>query len=219
MRGWRHWAMIGGGVFVLWPLVQPVQASSVMPNDYSYGEKAAYSTETRQEYLSRGQEFIRDYVRNELLKIMAANGVVVDNETLATGVSVDVKKYYADPSFPVDTQVRVYADQDFSHYQNSHFLPVEMEVASGCAFRENFKLHATVTAPWNKVASLNVGSEIIWNKEISSTMQYRLNNSSHAYDGFNVGLGFKLQDWQMTLSYDLTSDFAFFQHLRLSRNF
>jgi len=201
-------------------LVASIWAGDLHPDSYSYGDSRSLPTEDRREYLSQGQVYLRNFIREQLLKFMAENGMPIDEEKLHDAVSMDVTRLYADPGSSLQTRIHVYADSRLdSYYGVGRFLPVEIEVDSSYHLQDNLKLKAKMEAPFNSVTVLNLGSEFLWENGVSSIRGDRLSTGSQVYDGFNLGLAFQMSNWRVKLDYDLTPDFVSFNHLNFSTNF
>jgi len=185
-----------------------------------YGETMEAPTEVKRQFLSRGQEYLREYFREQMIRNMAVRWLVVDPQRIRAGVAVNLDDFYNDIKIPLQAQMRIYADEDLNHYINcGRFLPIEVEMDSSLSLVPNFKLKAKLQAPFDDVMRLQFGSQIDWSQSLHSSIQYQLRNNSQVYDGIILAVGMKILDWRWKLNYEITADWVRSQYISLASDF
>ncbi|MCK5218651.1 hypothetical protein KAR10_03965 [bacterium] len=186
-----------------------------------YGEEIQVPEEVKQHYLSQGQEYLRGYLKNKMLGVVASKWLPVDWHKLQTLAAVELNDFCKDAyNLPLRAQVRVYAEEDIKQYYNcGRFWPVEIEIDSSYRLMPFFKLEAKLEAPFNDLLRFQIGSEIQWSEVITSHLQYRLCNAGRSYDGMNIWWGLNIMDWKVSLNHDLTPEFHQIHRISLAKKF
>ena len=185
-----------------------------------YGETIEASEEVKHHYLSRGQEHLREYFREQLIREIGVSWLAMDMQNMQTGVAMDINTLYQNLEIPIHMKMRVYADEDLNKYLNcGRFLPVEIEVDSTYCVNSKLKLKAKVEAPFDDVMRFQFGSQVDWSDDLHSSIEYQLSNASQVYDGVTIGVGWCIRKWRWRLNYEITADFEQIQHISLAGDF
>lgn len=187
-----------------------------------YGEKVEVSEAEKNHLLSSGQEYIRYYLRDEMLRSMAGRWLAVDDKTLHTGFKFDLHEFYQKTPGKAAFRAEMcfYADEDLQKYMNcGYFLPVEIEIDSSLMILPNMEVKAKIEAPFDDVMRFQLGSKIDWNQKVSSSIQYRLSNSSQSYQGLTLGMGIQFLSWRCKVNYELTAEMNQVQHFSIAKDF
>ncbi len=185
-----------------------------------YGETLEAPEAVKEHYLSQGQEYARNYLREKMLELMAVEWLALDLETMQAGVAVQLNDWYDLSDLPLETQVRLLANENLNEYLDcGRFLPIEIQMDSTFTVNPHLTLIAKMKAPFDDVLRVQFGPRFDWTHNISSSLEYHVCNNSQGYDGLTMGLGFKARDWRLKLSYEVTADFVQMQHVGLARNF
>lgn len=186
-----------------------------------YGEKIQVPEEVKQHYLSKGQEYLRSYLKDKMLGVVASQWLQVNWHEMQTLAAVKLNDFCKDAyNLPLSAQVRVYAEEDIKQYYNcGRFWPVEIELDSSYMLMPFLKLKAKLEAPFNDLVRFQIGSEIQWSEGITSHLQYRLCNAGRSYDGMNICWGLNIMDWKVSLNYDLTPEFYQLHRISLAKKF
>lgn len=195
-----------------------------------YGETVAVPEPVKQHYISRGQEYLRGYLRDQMLHAVerywqTSNWLYMDWKGQQAGVGVNMTPVTASNGnqhvfFPLESSFRIHADEDLNRYMEcGRFLPVEIEVNSALTINESIKVNAKLEAPFDDFIRIHFGSEINWSSVFQSRIQYSLANRQEVYDGLNLGMGVNLDHWYLSFNYDVSSDYVQLQYLSLARRF
>jgi hypothetical protein len=185
-----------------------------------YGESIEASEDDKNHYLSRGQEYLREYFREQMIREIGVAWLAMDVQNMQTGVAVDLNSFYQGIEIPLHTQMRVYADEDLNNYLNcGRFLPVEIEMDSTYSISSKFKIKAKVEAPFDDVMRFQLGSQIDWTNVLNASIQYQLSNASDVYDGVSMGIGWHVRNWRWRVNYEITAEYEQIQHISLASDF
>ena len=195
------------------------QAMSVQ-KAYLYGETLEAPEAVKEQYLSQGQEYAREYLRDKMLQLMAVELHALDLETMRAGVALQLDDLYDRADLPLEVQVRLLADEDMNQYLDcGRFLPIEIEMDSAFTVNSHLTMIAKLGARFDDVMRVQFGPRIDWTYNFSSSLEYNVANNSQGYDGLTLGMGFQAKDWRLKFSYEVTADYVQMQHVGLARNF
>lgn len=182
-------------------------------------EKPTWTPETRDQYLCAGKEYLRSYMRQNLVRFMADQGMLADESDAPASASIDLAEFYR-VDFLLGTKVRFMADDDLQNYLFcGRFLPVKIEMESSWPLWKDIQLRARMQAPFNDLLKVEVGSSFAGPGPLTSKLLYTFANSSQVYAGMNIGLGMELQPWHLEYECHLTPGTAQMQRLTLDRSF
>ncbi|MBN1595603.1 hypothetical protein JW933_06735 [candidate division FCPU426 bacterium] len=191
-----------------------------LQNAQLYGEPLKASDDFRNHMLSRGQDYLRAYLREQMLSTVAVNWLAIDEHTMQAGVAFELSEFYESFNLPIMAQMRIYADEDLGRYLScGRFLPIQVEMDSAYTLGPNFQFKAKVEAPLDDVLRFTFGSQIDWSHSLFSSVQYQLSNDSTVYDGVVFGLGWRFYSWRWKMNYEVTADMIQIQHMSLATDF
>ncbi len=205
-----------------------VSAETFRANDLQtaslYGEQQTITESDRHTYLSRGQEYLRQYVQDNLRRFMSDSGVSMDLSHMQATATLDLQKLNpaqdTTNALPLEAKLRIWADEDLNNYLFcGRFIPLRMEMESLYHLGDTMDVSARVFAPFNDVMRLEVGSRYHWSEQVISRWQYTLRNDSEVRGNMNLGLGIQWADWQVALDYDMTPQFTQQQRISIGKNF
>ncbi len=219
------WIIVFIGLWLSTSYAESYQQIMAIQHAQLYGDKIALPDTSRQQVVSQGQEYIRNMLREQMLKSVPRawlNGSwLLSNEDQAhAGVETNLTRKLWGNDWPMDMVVRVYADEDINHYLTCGWcLPVEMEMETSYQMTKQVRLNAKVDAPLNSLLRLQVGSEMTWSDLISSHFTYSVSNGSESYDGVSLAIGVNLSSWKLKFNYDMDAHFTQLHYLSLARKF
>jgi hypothetical protein len=191
-----------------------------------YGERQAPPESVRHEYLSQGQDYLRQYVRENLRRFISDSGVALDINEMQASATVNLNTLAlpgpagAQASIPVENKFRIWAAEDLNDYLHcGRFVPLHLELESQYHMGSNLDFSARLRAPLDNVMQIELGSQFHWTEEVVSRWQYTMHNNSELYGNLNLGLGIQWRDWQVALDYDVTPQLIQQQRLSLGKNF
>jgi hypothetical protein len=195
-----------------------------LPAPATYDNQPAISDSARHEYVSQGQDYLRQYVRENLRRFISDSGILaMDSKDLQTAATLNLSTLAAAPSSAPtlwENKVRVWATEDLNEYFTcGRFVPMCMEMESNYKLSRTLDLSARVRAPFNNVLQVDLGSSMHWTSQVSSHWQYSLQNDTQVFGNFNVGLGFQWFNWQASLDCDLTQQHTQQQRFMVGKSF
>ncbi|NTV51604.1 MAG: hypothetical protein HGA76_01120 [Candidatus Firestonebacteria bacterium] len=193
-----------------------------LPSPSVYGDQPAPSESTRHEYVSQGQDYLRQYVRENLRRLVSETGILTMEATdMQTAATVNLATLApATAALPWETKVRLWAAENLNDYLNcGRFIPLRMEMESNYKLTPGVDFSARVRAPFNNVLQVDLGSQMQWSSLVSSHWQYSLQNDAQVSGNFNVGLGMQWSEWQASLDFDLTPQRTQQQRFTVGKNF
>jgi hypothetical protein len=190
----------------------------------TYDNQPVISDSARHEYVSQGQDYLRQYVRENVRRFISDSGILaMENSDMQTAATINLTNLTSSPSaavIPWETKVRLWAAEDMNEYLKcGRFIPVRMEMESAYKATPVLDFSARVRAPFNNVLQMDLGSQMHWTSAVSSHWQYSLQNDTQVFGNFNVGLGFQWLNWQASLDCDLTPQRTQQQRLTLGKTF
>ena len=192
----------------------------VHPAGYGTSERFEITESDKEHYLSRGQEFLREYMREQVLRFAADHGVPLQEYDYRPGASLDVSRWLHRDDARLQTRFRVLADEDLQKYfQGDGLWPVWMEVESSFRANDAWKLGVLMRAPLDDLLTMEFSSRLRLSETIETRLQWRLKNTGNVYDGLDVGLGWRWSAWCLTWDCGLTEDFRQRQRLSIARFF
>lgn len=185
-----------------------------------YGDQVEVSEAQRHHLLSRGQEYLRYYLRDEMLRNMAGRWLAIETHTMQTGFKFELQDFLHGTEKAFTAEMRIYADEDLNKYlECGYLLPIEVEMDSFLRIGPNVQLQAKVEVPFDNVMRFQLGSKVDWNQSFYSSIQYRLSNSSDIYEGLTMGTGLRFSNWRCKVNYEIAADMTQIQHLSIARDF
>jgi hypothetical protein len=205
-------------------LAGQVYAESVRGLDFRAagynGEQPVPSESMKHEYLSRGQDYLRQYLRDNLRRFVLDSGVQVDVDTMQTAATVNLSDLQPGKPLPLETKMRIWAAENVNDYMTcGRFVPLRLELESSYCVNPGMEMSARVKAPFDNLLQLELGSQMHWSEQIVSHWKYTLHNATQIYGGFNIGLGIQLADWRVALDYDMTPEWIQQQRITFDKNF
>ena len=182
-------------------------------------DRPAVSETARQHYQSLGQDYLRTYLRENVQRFMADNGVAVDPDEIKTVASVNLTRLYSFNS-PLKTRMRVLADDDVARYLScGRSLPIKVEMDSTYPLLPDLDLEARLKAPFNDLFQAEFGSLVRWSSNVDSKVVYMFRQSNRLYSGVSVSTNVHWDDWSLELGYNLTPDAVRMQSISVGKNF
>jgi hypothetical protein len=162
---------------------------------------------------------LRSYMRENILRFMADQGMALDDETSQASASIDLTKFYAS-TLPLAAKVRFLANEDVQNYfYCGRYLPVKIEMESSYPVWTGMNLRARMQAPFDDLLKLEVGSSFCGPGPLTSKIQYTFAASRQIYAGMNIGLGMDLQFWHLEYECNLAPGMVQLQRISLGRRF
>lgn len=177
--------------------------------------------DSKREYLSQGQEYLRAYLRSSVRRMLQDQGVVVDLDQAYTGASFDLTPWYGqsrDTRF--FTRFQVSASEDLSAYLTcGHLLPVRFEVDSAYQMSSRLRLQARLEAPLNDLFQMELGTRYQCWEGIDARLATSLLRSDRMYTGVTAGLEVAMSGWRLDLECRLNPDSVLMQRFNLGTTF
>ncbi len=218
----RNWGFSWLAVLCLLPGV-PVwgdsyAAQSVRATALGEGSPFTMSEGIKQDYLSQGQDFLRGYLRESMFRFLAQQGWYTNAAPGDTLAFMDLTSLYSQrEDDPLNTQLRLQASDNLQRYLTS--VPIKLELESSYLLIPRMQVHALLSAPFDDLLQLRLGSGIQWSDQLQTKIQYALCNGSQSYAGFSLGLNYAFQDWSLDLLYDLDPNFSLSEQISLQKKF
>lgn len=195
-----------------------------MPAPATYDNQPVISDSTRHEYISQGQDYLRQYVRENVRRFISDSGILaMDENNLETTATLNLSSLTSTSAatpMPWETKLRFWAAEDMNEYLKcGRYIPVRVEMESAFKVTHMLDFSARVRAPFNNVLQMDLGSQMHWTSEVSSHWQYSLQNDTQVFGNFNIGLGFQWLNWQASLDCDLTPQRTPQQRLTVGKTF
>jgi hypothetical protein len=195
-----------------------------LPAASTYDNQPVLSESSRHEYVSQGQDYLRQYVRENLRRFISDSGILaMEAGDFQTAATLNLNTLAAVPAnTPVswENKVRFWATEDLNEYLNcGRFVPMCMEMESNYKLSRAMDVSARVRAPFNNVLQVDLGSQMHWSPQVSSHWQYSIQNDAQVFGNFNVGLGLQWFDWQASLDCDLTPQRTQQQRFTVGKSF
>ncbi len=174
----------------------------------------------RDHYQSVGQNYLRTYLRQSMVRFISDQGLPVDLDLLQPAATLDLTSLYDPAQNDLRTKLRFMAGEDFQKYLNcGQNVPVKIELESTYHVLPHLDLQARMDAPFDDLLEVRLGSAFRWSEAWYTRFQYTLRNDAQIYAGLNLGIGCSWQSWILDYSYDVSGDFVHLQHLSLGKIF
>lgn len=186
----------------------------------SLDEPVRFSEPVKADCVRVGENYLRNYLREQMLLSMAAYFPGSDPLLARDSVSMLDTNFSGGEGFPWQASLRVRADSRLERYLTcGRFLPLQVRLDSAFQLLPTLELETTLQAPFDDVVRLQMGSRFRWAEQWHTHWKYELSNSARKIEGMNLGLNWVWQEWDCTLEYTLTAAWENSQRLQIRRSF
>lgn len=177
--------------------------------------------DSKREYLSQGQEYLRTYLRSSVRRMLQTQGVAVDLDQAQTGAAFDLTSWYSQHGDPrISTHLQVSASDDLSSYLTcGRQLPVRIELDSAYQMMPELSLQARFDAPFDDLFRMELGTRYQCAPGIDARLATSLCRSDRLCTELAAGVEVAMSSWRLDLECRLNPDSVLMQRLNLGTTF